>query len=321
MPEETGLSRPIRLGISRCLLGENVRYDGGHKLDRYLRDVAGPFVEWVPVCPEVECGLPVPREAMRLVGDPDSPRLVTNKTFVDQTERMQKWIAKRLPELAREDLCGFVFKTRSPSSGMRDVKVYTEEGMPSRKGSGLFARSFMDYFPFVPVEDEGRLHDAGLRENFLERVFVYHRWKRALEGGLSGRRLVQFHTDHKLLLMSHSPKHLRVLGGLVAAVKGREKDVFDEYFQTMMIALKLMATVKKHTNVLMHMVGYFKKVLTGEEKQELLGVIDHYHRILVPLVVPVTLIRHYVYKYDEPYLKRQAYLHPHPAELMLRNHA
>ena len=311
---------PVKLGISHCLLGENVRYDGGHKLDRYLRDVVGPFVEWVPVCPEVECGLPVPREAMRLVGDPESPRLVTTKTLVNQTERMERWIARRLPELAGEDLCGFIFKTRSPSSGMRDVKVYTEAGMPSKKGVGLFAGAFMEAFPHIPVEDEGRLQDAGLREKFIERVFVFHRWKRMVAGGRAAKPLVDFHTDHKLLLMAHSPKHLRELGALVASMKGREEAVFDGYFQTMMKAMKLKATVKKHTNVLMHMVGYFKKMLSDDEKQELLDVIDHYHKILVPLIVPVTLIKHYVRKYDEPYLRRQVYLNPHPAEMMLRNH-
>jgi uncharacterized protein YbbK (DUF523 family) len=169
------MTERIKLGISSCLLGNPVRFDGGHKLDRTLRDTMGSFVEWVPVCPEVECGLPVPRESMCLVGDPESPRLVTEKTGVDHTDRMQKWISKRLDDLKKEELCGFVFKSRSPSSGMQGVKVYPRAGHPGGRGSGLFARAFMERFPLMPVEDEGRLNDPGLRENFIERVFVYSR--------------------------------------------------------------------------------------------------------------------------------------------------
>jgi len=315
------MSDKIKLGVSTCLLGEKVRYDGGHKLNRYLVDVVGPFVEWVPVCPEVECGLPVPRESMRLVQGPRGPRLTTGKTNIDHTDRMMKWTEGRLRQLEKENLRGYVFKSRSPSSGMRDIKIYNELGMPQSKGSGLFARAFMDRFPLLPVEDEGRLNDAGLRENFIERVFIYHRWINFTESGATPKGLVDFHTDHKLLIMSHSPKHLRELGKIVAAPKGRnKKDVLDEYIARLMEGLKLSATVRKNTNVLQHIMGYFKKVLTAGEKQELLTVIDRYHKSLIPLIVPVTLLNHYVRKYDEPYLKRQYYLNPHPAELMLRNH-
>jgi uncharacterized protein YbgA (DUF1722 family)/uncharacterized protein YbbK (DUF523 family) len=310
----------IKLGISTCLLGENVRYDGGHKLDRYLTNVVGPFVDWVPVCPEVECGLSVPREAMRLVGHPDNPRLVTVRSTVDHTERMQSWIQRRLVELESKDLCGFIFKARSPSSGMRGVKVYTEAGQPSHRGVGMFARAFMERFPDVPVEDEGRLHDAGLRENFIERVFTFHRWKILTKKGKTVKNLVDFHTDHKLLLMSHSPKLLRELGRIVALAKGRNpRLLFSEYATTMIDTLKLKATVKKNVNVLFHMVGYFKRVLSPDEKQELLEIIEHYHQEMTPLIVPITLFNHYVRKYSEHYLKRQVYLNPHPIELMLRN--
>lgn len=313
--------KTLRIGISACLLGQNVRYDGGHKLDRYLRDTMGAFVEWIPVCPEVECGLPTPREAVRLVGDPRSPRLMTSRTGKDLTGQMRSWISKRLPELEKEDLCGFVFKTKSPSSGMRDIKVYTEKGMPSTKGVGMFARDFMDRFPMIPVEDEGRLHDAGIRENFIERVFVFHRWKAMTEGDLKLSRLVDFHTDHKYLIMSHSPKHLSVLGRIVAETKGKRiEDIFNDYFNALFDTLRLKSTVKKHVNVLHHMVGYFKKLISPDEKQELLEVIENFHRLYVPLVVPLTLLGHYVKKYNQPYLSGQIYLNPHPVELMLRNH-
>jgi uncharacterized protein YbgA (DUF1722 family)/uncharacterized protein YbbK (DUF523 family) len=311
----------IPLGISSCLLGENVRYDGGHKLDHYLRDTLGQFVKWVPVCPEVESGLPVPREAMHLVGEPDAPRLVTRFTGIDHTERMQQWAKKKLSGLENLSLCGFVFKARSPSSGMERVKVYSKSGTSFKTGSGLFAKAFMDRFPLLPVEDEGRLQDPGIRENFIERVFAYHRWQEFLDQGGSTRDLVAFHTAHKYLVMSHSGKHLKELGVLVSNPKQFARaELLARYFLTLMDALRLTATRKKHANVLQHLAGYFKKQLSSFEKQELLDVIGQYRRGLVPLVVPLTLIRHYVRKYGEPYLKNQLYLDPHPLELMLRNH-
>ncbi len=311
----------IAVGISSCLLGENVRYDGGHKLDHFLKETLGAYVTWVPVCPEVESGLPVPREAMRLVGSLSAPRLVTVRTGRDHTDRMKKWAGGRLDELERQDLCGFVFKSRSPSSGMRGVKVYGSSGIPSHSGVGLFAREFMQRFPLLPVEDEGRLHDPGLRENFIERLFVFHRWKGVRAGGDKLHDLVSFHTEHKLLLMAHSPKHYAQLGSLVAHAKQRDRrEVFAEYAALLMEGLKLLATVRKNTNVLQHIAGYFKKHLSGGEKRELQEVISSYYEGLVPLIVPQVLLTHYVRKYDEPYLKRQYYLHPHPLELMLRNH-
>lgn len=310
----------IRMGISRCLLGENVRYDGGHQLDRYLTDTLGKYFEYTPVCPEVEYGLPIPREALRLVGKPDSARLVTIKSGVDHTEGMLKWAQVRLEELAKEDLCGFIFKSKSPSSGMRAVKVYGPSGMPVHKGVGIFAGAFMKRFPTLPVEEDGRLHDPLLRENFIERVFVYKRWQELLKQGKSIKNLINFHTDHKLLILSHSPKHNSMLGKLVAAAKDYKGDLFGEYIRILMEGLTMIATVKKHTNVLHHIMGYFKKVLSADEKRELLEIIGNYHDQLVPLVVPVTLLNHYVRKYGEPYLERQYYLHPHPLELMLRNH-
>ncbi|MBD3346134.1 MAG: DUF1722 domain-containing protein [Chitinivibrionales bacterium] len=311
----------MKIGISRCLLGDNVRYDGAHKLDRYLRDILGKFVEWVPVCPEVECGLSIPREAIRLVGTPEHYRLVTLKTQKDITVQMTEWAAIRLEQLAREDLCGYIFKTKSPSCGMRGVKVYTEKGMPSYRGSGIFARLFMERFLEIPVEDEGRLHDDNIRENFIERIFVFSRWKDFLYTNHTVGGLIAFHTNHKLLFMAHSPRHLRSLGRIVVeATKQHLEKSTDKYFHTMMEALKLIATVKKNVNVLMHCMGYFKKQLTPDEKKELAEVIEQYHSNLIPLIVPVTLIKHYARKYNESYLKRQYYLNPHPAELKLRNH-
>ncbi|MEW6380273.1 MAG: DUF523 and DUF1722 domain-containing protein [bacterium] len=311
----------INLGISTCLLGENVRYDGGHKLNHYLKDVVGQFVNWIPVCPEVECGLPVPREAMHLSGDPRSPRLVTVRSGIDHTARMLEWSKKKLDQLEKLDLCGFVFKSNSPSSGMRDIFVYGSSGVPVTKGPGIFARQFMDRFPLIPVEDEGRLNDAELRENFIERVFVFKRWKDLTRNNVTIGGLVSFHTAHKLLIMSHSVKYLNELGKLVAQAESDDlKKVFDHYFLILMTALKLKATVRKNVNVLHHIMGYFKKRLSSGEKQELLEVIESYHHGLMPLIVPIVLLKHYVRKFDEPYLKHQYYLNPYPIELMLRNH-
>ncbi len=315
------MEEKIKLGISTCLLGEKVRYDGGHKRDRYLVEVIGPFVEWVPVCPEVECGLPIPRESMRLVGSPENPRLLTHRTRIDHTERLFSWAEQRLSRLESEEICGFIFKSKSPSSGMRDIKVHNDNGMPVGKTSGLFARELMRRFPSLPVEDEGRLNDAAIRENFLERVFVVHRWRKMLHEQPSRQGLVDFHTDHKLLIMAHSEKHMRELGKLVAAPQNMPTDeLFKLYFERLMDGLRLHATVKKNVNVLHHIIGYFKKRLTADEKQDVLQVIEQYHRGLIPLIVPVTLLNYFVRKYNEPYLKRQHYLAPHPAEWMLRNH-
>ena len=312
----------IKIGISSCLLGEKVRYDAGHKLDRYITDTLGQYFEWVTVCPEVEYGLPVPREPMRLVGDPDSPRLITIRTGIDHTEGMLKWAEGKLKEIEKEELCGFIFKSRSPSSGIGGVKVYTLSGMPSQRGIGLFGRAFMNKFPVIPVIDDGRIHDPGLRENFIERVFVYKRWQEFIKKGGFIRDLVAFHTEHKLLILSHSPKYFSVLGRLIAKPKHyKPEDLNAEYVNLLMECLRLVATVKKNTNVLQHIIGYFKNQLSSDDKKELLEVIENYHKGYIPLIVPMVLVKHYVRKFDEPYLGKQYYLNPHPLELMLRNHA
>lgn len=311
-------ARP-RVGVSACLLGQPVRYDGGHRRDRFLTDTFGRFVEWVPVCPETECGLPVPRESMHLEGALASPRLITTRTHEDQTERMRQWAARRLDELAGMDLCGFIFKTNSPSSGMRGIRVYDANDVPHKVGVGLFARAFMERFPLLPAEDEGRLHDPGIRENFIERIFALRRYRSVAR---SVGALVRFHADHKMQLLAHSPKRLREMGRLVAGAKTiPRKELFAAYEGHLMAALAEKATPGKNVNALTHMMGFFKGTLTADEKAEMLDVIRHYGDGLTPLIVPMTLLNHYVQKYDEPYLKTQTYLRPHPLELKLRNHA
>lgn len=312
----------IKIGISSCLLGNQVRYNGGHQHDHLITEVLGQFFEFVPVCPEVECGLPVPRESMRLVGKPHNPRLVTRKTVIDHTERMQSWAEDKLRDLEAENLHGFIFKSRSPSSGMERVSVYDNDGIVRKNGVGMFAKAFMDYFPRLPVEEDGRIHDINLRENFIQRIFSYSRWRDLLNNNKTRSGLIQFHTFHKLLILSHSQKHYREIGRLVAGAKDKNIDaLFDEYEEIFLSALQLKTTIKKNINVLFHMLSYFKKVLSSDEKKEMLEIIEHYRDEYVPLIVPVTLVNHYVRKYEVKYLEEQYYLHPHPTELKLRNHA
>lgn len=315
------MEEKIRIGVSSCLLGEPVRFDGGHKRDPLIIETLGQFFEYVPVCPEVEMGLPTPREALRLVGDPQDPRLVFSRSGGDVTERMNRWAARRVEELETEELCGFIFKSRSPSSGMERVKLYDPNGVPSKQGVGLFARAFMKHFPLVPVEEDGRLHDARLRENFIECVFTFRRWRQFREGRESAGALVDFHARHKLLLLSHSPQIYREMGKLVAGAGREDLGRAVEIYQGMLMkAMRLKTTVAKNVNVLQHLLGYFKKELSADEKREVLEVVEDYRSGFLPLIVPVTLINHFVRKYDQPYLRRQYYLRPHPLELQLRNH-
>jgi uncharacterized protein YbgA (DUF1722 family)/uncharacterized protein YbbK (DUF523 family) len=312
----------IRLGVSTCLLGEEVRYDGGHKLDRFLVNTLGPFVEWVPVCPEFEIGLGVPRESLRLVGDPEAPRLIAPKSGQDHTERMQTWARKCLEELAATKLHGFVFKKDSPSSGLFRVRVYDDKGMPRRVGTGIFPREVMKRFPLLPLEEEGRLHDMRLRENFIERIFVYYRWTHLLEEDPTPGGLVRFHTSHKLTLMAHSPSHYQEMGRLVAQAGSLPwEELVETYGRLLMEGLKVLGTPGKHTNVLQHLMGFLKDVLSKDDKAELLGLIEDYRQGLVPLIVPLTLLKHHLSRHPVPdWVHQQVYLNPYPKELMLRNH-
>jgi uncharacterized protein YbgA (DUF1722 family)/uncharacterized protein YbbK (DUF523 family) len=297
---------PIRVLVSSCLLGEKVRYDGGHKRDPFLVETLGRFVEVVPVCPEVECGLPTPREAMRLAGDPAHPRLVTLKTGVDHTGRMQRWTRRKLRDLEGMDLSGYVCKKGSPSSGME---------------AGMFTKAFMERFPLIPVEEEGRLQDPALRETFVERMFTLRRLRDRIRRGKTRGNLVEFHTDHKFLILAHGRTRYAELGALVAHAKEIPiGELYGRYLRLLMEATGLRTTPAKCADVLMHMMGHVRQFLTSDEKRELLEAIGRHRNRLVPLIVPVTLIRHYVRKYDVPYLERQVFLNPHPVERMLRYH-
>jgi uncharacterized protein YbgA (DUF1722 family)/uncharacterized protein YbbK (DUF523 family) len=312
---------PLRIGISSCLLGEEVRFDGGHKRDRFLTDVLGPFVEFVPVCPEVEAGLGTPREAVHLEDAGGTLRVVGVKSGTDHTRALRKQARARVRALRDEGLCGYVLKRDSPSCGMERVKIFRESGMPTRNGRGTFAAELMERLPLLPVEEEGRLNDPVLRENWIERVFAYRRLRNLFSGRLSRRRLVEFHTAHKLQLMAHSPKAYRELGRLVADARDLPAhELRFRYEHGFMEALAQKATPGRNRNVLEHMLGHFRDQLDGDARADLARAIDDYHRGLVPLVVPLALIGHYVRRLDVDYLRGQVYLEPHPKELMLRNH-
>jgi uncharacterized protein YbgA (DUF1722 family)/uncharacterized protein YbbK (DUF523 family) len=315
------LSHPLRIGVSRCLLGDEVRYDGGHKRDEFLVDVLGRYVEWVPICPEVETGMPIPREAIRLVGDPRKPRLQTVQNGHDVTNLLTRFSKRRVQQLESLELSGYVFKGGSPSCGIDRVRVFNRHGMPTWDGIGVFARAFMERFPLIPVEEEARLCDPMLRENFIERIFGYQRWRAIQNGSVARHAVVEFHTIHKYAVLAHSRAHYQSLGRLIAqADRFHPRDLLQRYGEIFMNALRVKATVRKHVTVLNHLIGHFKTTLQPAERTELHGIIEDYRRSLVPLVVPLTLVKHYVIRHDIAYLRNQVYLNPHPKELMLRNH-
>ena len=321
MVDATETLTAIRIGISACLLGQEVRFDGGHKRDPFLTDVLGKHVQWVPVCPEVEVGMGTPRETLRLVRAGATARMVTTRTGVDYTARMNAWARGRVAALAREDLDGYVLKKDSPSCGMERVKVFGGAGPATRDGRGLFANVLLSGLPLLPVEEEGRLCDPRLRENFIERVFAYRRLKDHFAGRWSAGSLVAFHTAHKLSLLAHSTTAYRELGRLVADGAQRpRRELRQEYQRLFMTTLALPATTGRHTNVLTHMAGHLKGKLDAGSRRELAECIEEYRTGLVPLVVPLTLIGHHVRVHDVTYLAGQTYLRPHPRELMLRNH-
>jgi uncharacterized protein YbgA (DUF1722 family)/uncharacterized protein YbbK (DUF523 family) len=320
-PQPPATDAPIRIGVSSCLLGENVRYDGGHKRNVFLTDVLAQYVEWTPVCPELEMGLGVPRESIQLERAGNLIQLVGTKSRTDHTTTMNQWSKRRLKELAQKDLCGYILKKGSPSCGLERVRVYDHNGVPSRNGRGLFAEALISRFGNLPVEEEGRLQDPKLRENFIERVFAYRRLQTLFAARWTARGVVDFHTRHKLLLMAHSPAAYRELGRLVAAVRKTPRKAFEqEYASLFMEGMRAIATRGRHANVLQHMLGYLRKQLDKESVKEVSGLIEDYRRGLAPLIVPITLVRHYVRLFKIEYLSGQLYLDPHPKELMLRNH-
>lgn len=307
------------IGVSACLLGAKVRFNGGHKRDRYVDAVLREHFQLSPFCPEVAIGMGTPREPIRLVGARGEIRAVgTRDRSVDVTGPLRSYageVASGHPELS-----GFILKKGSPSCGMERVKVYTEQGMPNAAGTGLFADELMKRQPLLPVEEEGRLNDPLLRENFISRVYVYARWKQLRRAGLSKGRLVEFHARHKFIVMAHSPAGYRELGRLVGDLGAASLDVIaDRYIHRLMELLKNRATRRRHVNVLQHLMGFLKKRLDSADRAELADTVAAYSRGEFPLVVPVKLLQHHFRRNPDPYVQKQLYLDPHPQTLMLRN--
>jgi uncharacterized protein YbgA (DUF1722 family)/uncharacterized protein YbbK (DUF523 family) len=319
------VTETLRIGASACLLGAEVRFDGQHKRSAFLTRELAPFVTWVSVCPELEVGMGVPREAVRLVGGQGGRTLMLgNSSGTDWTARMEALASRRVEDLASESLDGFVLKSKSPSCGMERVKVYeaaTTRAAPRSDGVGLFARALMERLPNLPVEEEGRLEDARLRDNFVERVFAHARLRRLFSPRWTLGSLVAFHTVHKMQLLAHSTEGYRSLGRLVAGGRKLPRaELRTRYEAAFMATLAKLATPGRHANVLQHMLGQLSDRLDDGDRQELLAVVDDHRRGLVPLVVPVTLLRHHARRLAVESLLGQTYLEPHPKELMLRNH-
>jgi len=311
----------IRVGISACLLGDAVRYDGGHKRDRFLTGTVAEFVTFVPVCPEVDIGMSIPREPIRLNRQGDTIKLEGPQSGTDYTHSMLRYAEERVAQLEAFGLSGYILKKDSPSCGMERVRVYDENGVPARTGRGLFAEVLLASRPLLPVEEEGRLHDPRLRENFFERVFAYRRLSILLSNGWDVGDLVAFHSREKMLLLAHDPEAYGRLGRMVAeARKSDRMKVAEDYRRHFMAALSRLASRGRHRNVLEHMAGFFKEVLEKDERREMEQVVADFYNGLVPLIVPLTLVKHHVRRHEVSYLADQTYLQPHPKELMLRNH-
>jgi len=314
--------RPLRVGVSSCLLGNEVRFDGGHKRDRFLTDHLGPFVEWVPVCPEVEAGMGVPRPTLRLLRGEEGVRLVETVSGQDHTRRMERFSARRVRALRALDLCGYVLKRDSPSCGSTRVKVYTEKGAPRRDGRGVYAARLIEAQPNLPAEDERRLEDPGVRENFVVRLFAYRRIRALFGGRWTRSRVEAFHAAHELQLMAHSPEACRELGRRVAVLKDTPRTGFREsYEREFMQALGRMPSRGRSAKVLEHAARQLAKQLDPASRGELAELIRDYRGGLVPRVVPISLIRHHVRIHGIGALEGQTFLEPHPGELMLLNHA
>lgn len=311
----------IPLGVSQCLMGEQVRFDGGHKRSRYLTDVLSEYIEFRPVCPEVAIGLGIPRKPIRLViiGDETRVRGVQNPELdvTDALVEQAEFAAQQMP-----DICGYVFMQNSPSCGVFGMKRYRENGYTADgRGRGAYAKRFMELMPLLPVEEAGRLNDAGLRDNFLARVFAYHDFQTSVAPAPTAKKLIDFYSRYKYQVMAHHVPSYFTIGRYLSNLSGRDIQVSsDEFFRLFMEALRHHATRKGNTNAIMHLRGYLKEYLSTQDKQELSQLIDSYKAGMVPLVVPLTLLKHHLLKLDNPYLKAQTFWAPHPERLGLRNH-
>jgi len=310
----------INVGISSCLLGNEVRFDGGHKHSHLCTESLSRYFHFIPECPEVASGMSIPRKPIRLIGDIHEPSVVAvHDNSLDYTDQLKTFSQTKAQQL--DELCGYIFMQKSPSCGVFRVKVFQESGRPAAEpGRGVYAKAVMDGNPLLPVEESGRLEDAVLRESFITRVYAYHNWQQLKKKGLSYQAILEFHASYKYCLMARTPTHYVELGRLLAdAGKHNIDDLAERYFGLLMENLNILATRKTHTNVLMHLQGYLKKVLSAKEKQGLAKIIEQYRTDQVPLIVPITLLKHHFSNHPDPYITKQAYLQPYPDDLSLRN--
>ncbi|MFD8527090.1 YbgA family protein [Streptosporangium canum] len=318
MSGQTGGHVRPRVAVSSCLMGELVRFNGGHSRDRFLSGELDPYVDWVHVCPEMEIGLGTPRETLRLERSPEGPRLVTRKTGVDLTGKMTSLAVERARTL---DVDGYVFKSRSPSCGTHGIPVHAGDMAVDRKGRGVFAARILDARPLLPVEDEGRLNDALLRETFVERIFAHARLRALMESDWRARDLVAFHSRHKMQMLAHDPALYREAGRVVAraGLRAREELAAD-YARVFGEAFARKAGIGRHVNVLQHCMGMVSESLDRTRRADLAEVIASYQAGQVALSVPATLLRHHARGESADYLRDQTYFSPYPEELRLRNH-
>jgi len=317
----------IQIGISACLLGEKVRYDGGHKLQNYIHDTLGEFFSFKTFCPEMDIGLGAPRETIRLIQKEDGIRCVGTKTeTLDVTEKLVSSAQEQASW--HKNLCGYILKKGSPSCGMENVKLYglnqKEPNLPQMKGVGLYAKVLQDNFPHLPIEEEGRLGDTGLRENFIKRVYAYRHWKDVNQKTLTIDVLTEFHVQYKHVLMSHDQTRARALGkslsaSVLAKTTASMAELSKTYLAEFMPILKIKASIQNHVSVLQHIQGYLKNELIKDDEQELTETIEQYRQGYLPLIVPVTLLKHHFRRYPMPSVQNSKYLSPHPSELMLLN--
>ena len=312
------ISKP-KLGISACLMGAEVRFNGGHKASHLCTQTLSEYFDFVPACPEVALGMSIPREAIRLVGDADAPKAIGSvHNDLNVTQPLAEYGAHMAAQM--NDVCGYIFMQKSPSCGLERVKVYQDNGLPAPVGRGIYAQAFCALRPNLPVEEDGRLNDPVLRENFITRVFTYADWQSLLSIGLTRRGLMEFHSRYKYQLMANNPAQYKVLGKMLGSMaKADPNEIGPRYFSELMSALKKCATRGTHTNVLQHLNGYFKKTMSQDDRQEMQRLIGQYRRGVVPLIVPLTLLKHHLRQNPDLYLAQQVYLQPHPENLSLRN--
>lgn len=312
--------RQISLGISACLMGQKVRYNGEHKRSTYCMNQLSQHFNFVNVCPEVGIGMTIPRKPIRLVGDMSHYRAVgTDDPGLDVTNELYAYGVEKAQEL-KSEISGYILMQKSPSCGMERVKIYHENGSPLRSGPGMFARALMEHAPLLPVEEEGRLHDPVLRENFINRVVAYHRWHQEILPDLSYKAIGDFHASYKYLLMAHGQNDYTLLGQLVARGQNMQlEEMAGQYFSAFIELMKKRANRKSHTNVMLHILGYLKKSINAEDKQKLLTHIESYRTGQVPLIAPLTVLKHFVDLHGSDYVRQQYYLQPHPEALGLRN--